>query len=101
MASDGGVVPAYPNTLPGFQVKDVSHLSPAEARAVFRRKEHTGLTSLFCSGYEQANVAVIPEDMARDFKGYCRLNEAPLPLLFHSQPGDVSAPPLAADSDIR
>ena len=82
-------------------LKDATHLSPAEARAVFRRKKYIGLTSGFCPGYEQANVAVVPEDMAADFEEYCRLNEAPLPLLFRSQPGELGAPPLATDSDIR
>ena len=84
------------------RVKDVSYdLCPDEARAVFRRKEHTGLTSVFCPGYEQANVAVIPQHMVADFEEYCRRNEAPLPLLFRSQPGELGAPPLATNSDIR
>ena len=82
-------------------VKNATRLSPAEARAVFRRKEYIGLTSGFCPGYEQANVAVVPEDMAANFEEYCIRNEAPLPLLFRSQQGELGAPPLAADSDIR
>ena len=81
--------------------ENAANLSPAEARAVFRRNGYYGSTTGFSLGHGQANLAVIPQEMAADFEEFCKRNAAPLPLLYRSQPGEVGAPPLAADSDVR
>ena len=39
--------------------------------------------------------------MADDFELLCAKNSCAFPHLYRSQPGEVSAPPLASDSDVR
>ncbi|XP_051252246.1 D-glutamate cyclase, mitochondrial isoform X2 [Dicentrarchus labrax] len=53
------------------------------------------------SGYQQANVVVLPNHLANDFEAFCRKNPAPLPLLYRSQSGETSCQPLAKNADIR
>uniref|UniRef100_A0A3Q3QB93 Uncharacterized protein n=1 Tax=Monopterus albus TaxID=43700 RepID=A0A3Q3QB93_MONAL len=47
------------------------------------------------SGFQQANVVILPNHLAKDFEGFCYNNPAPLPLLYRSQSGETSCPPLA------
>uniref|UniRef100_A0A3Q3QSI2 D-glutamate cyclase-like C-terminal domain-containing protein n=1 Tax=Monopterus albus TaxID=43700 RepID=A0A3Q3QSI2_MONAL len=49
----------------------------------------------------QANVVILPNHLAKDFEGFCYNNPAPLPLLYRSQSGETSCPPLARHADIR
>ena len=81
--------------------ENAATLHPLEARAIFRQNRYYGPTTGFCLGYLQANVAVFPEELADDFEEFCRRNRAPLPLLYRSKPGEVGAPHLAKNSDIR
>ncbi|XP_054469741.1 D-glutamate cyclase, mitochondrial isoform X2 [Anoplopoma fimbria] len=53
------------------------------------------------SGYQQANVVILPNHLANDFEVFCRRNPAPLPLLYRSQSGETSCLPLARHADIR
>lgn len=53
------------------------------------------------SGYQQANVVSLPNHLADDFEAFCHSNPAPLPLLYRSQSGETSCPPLAKHADIR
>ncbi|XP_037652387.1 D-glutamate cyclase, mitochondrial isoform X2 [Sebastes umbrosus] len=53
------------------------------------------------SGYQQAGVVILPNHLANDFEAFCRRNPAPLPLLYRSQSGETSCPPLARHADIR
>ena len=85
------------NTLP----QDPAGLLPSDARALFRKNKYCGSTSGFCLGYSQANILIIPENLADDFEKFCKLNPGPFPLLYRSEVGDPSAPPLAKSSDIK
>ena len=77
-------------------------MSPAEARRLFRNGGMNGeTTSGLCLGYIQANIAILPSELAGDFERFCQMNEAACPVLYCSKPGEVGAPPLAVDSDIR
>ncbi|XP_047466106.1 D-glutamate cyclase, mitochondrial isoform X2 [Mugil cephalus] len=58
-------------------------------------------SSAMNKGYQQANVVVLPGHLADDFEDFCRSNPAPLPLLYRSQFGEISCPPLARSADIR
>ncbi|XP_030615060.1 D-glutamate cyclase, mitochondrial isoform X2 [Archocentrus centrarchus] len=53
------------------------------------------------TGYQQANVVILPKNLANDFEAFCRSNPAPLPLLYRSQLGETSCQPLARHADIR
>lgn len=81
---------------------DPGLLDPREARAEFCKNNLTHIScSQFCAGYLQANIACLPSNMADDFELLCAKNSCAFPHLYRSQPGEVSAPPLASDSDVR
>lgn len=81
--------------------ENAASMSPVEARAIFRRNEYYGNTNEFCIGYNQANLAIIPQEMADEFKEFCRRSPAAFPVLYSSKPGELAAPTLAEGSDIR
>jgi uncharacterized protein YcsI (UPF0317 family) len=73
-----------------------------EARRLFRRGTYNGFTHGFAPGYVQANLAVLPKDLAADFLRFCQLNPKPCPLIGMSpKPGDPSMAELGQDLDIR
>ena len=74
----------------------------ADARRLFRQGAYTGFTHGFAPGFVQANLAVLPKDLASDFLRFCQLNPKPCPLIGMSpKPGDSSMPELGQDLDIR
>jgi uncharacterized protein YcsI (UPF0317 family) len=66
-----------------------------------RRGEFRGTTAGLAPGYVQANLAILPRDLATEFLRFCQLNPKPCPLLAASEPGDPRLPTLGADLDIR
>ena len=80
---------------------DATSLSPSEARAIISRNGYYGTTSGFCLGHAQFNMMMLPSDLADDFEELCKKNHGPFPLLYRSKPGEVGAPPLAKDADIK
>ncbi|XP_004569985.1 D-glutamate cyclase, mitochondrial isoform X1 [Maylandia zebra] len=80
----------------------LNNLSPANLRQLIRQKDpRIKTTTGLANGYQQANVVVLPNQLADDFHAFCRSNPAPLPLLYRSQSGETSCPPLAQHADIR
>ena len=76
--------------------------TPDSMRKLFRSgKLKKQLTSGICQDFLQANIAIVHSDYADDFKKFIELNSAPCPLLYQSRNGEVAAPLLAKDSDIR
>jgi uncharacterized protein YcsI (UPF0317 family) len=60
--------------------------SPSSARTGFR----AGLrvpTASWAAGFAQANLIVLPQDVAGDFGRFARRNPGPCPLLEITQPG--------------
>lgn len=82
-------------------LSDSANLSPSEARGIFRRNGFHGKTSGFCAGYMQANVTIVPSELADDFEELCKKNHSAFPVLYRSKPGELGAPPLASNVDIR
>jgi uncharacterized protein YcsI (UPF0317 family) len=72
-----------------------------EARLAIRNGQHIGPTSGIARGYVQGNLAILPSDLAADFKRFCELNPKPCPLLGVTAPGEWQLPDLAADLDLR
>jgi len=66
-----------------------------------RRGEFRGTTAGLAPGYVQANLAILPRELATEFLRFCQLNPKPCPLLAASEPGDPRLPTLGADLDIR
>jgi len=82
--------------------RDPGEFHPREAREQFRQNKMVHIScSQFCAGYLQSNIACVPSNMADDFERLCINNSSPFPLLYRSRPGEVSAPPLASESDVR
>ncbi len=76
-------------------------MGAAEVRRAIRAGRHTGQTSGLAPGYVQANLAILPRELAAEFLRFCQLNPKPCPLLATSEPGDPRLPTLGADLDIR
>ena len=50
---------------------------PAEIRRMIRAGEYDGVTSGLANGHVQANLAVLPRDLAFDFLLFCQRNPSP------------------------
>ncbi|NNM74033.1 putative hydro-lyase [Enterovirga aerilata] len=74
---------------------------PAEVRHAARAGRLRGQTSGLAPGFVQANLAILPSDVAADFLRFCQRNPKPCPLIGMSEPGDPMLPDLGADLDIR
>ena len=60
---------------------DYSSMSPAEVRALIREGKITGPTAGMCAGYAQANLVILPKDLAYDFLLFTQRNPKSCPLL--------------------
>jgi uncharacterized protein YcsI (UPF0317 family) len=77
----------------------VKSVSPAQAREQFRG----GLkvpTAAWAPGYTQANLVVLPRDIAFDFMLFAQRNPKPCPVLDVSEPG-IPVTSLAPEADLR
>ena len=73
----------------------------AEVRRRIRANEWRGVTSGAAPGYVQANLAILPRDLAFDFLLFCQRNPKPCPLLEVIEPGQVEPALTAPGADIR
>lgn len=80
---------------------DLSNASPAEVRAMIRTGEITGQTSGMCDGYAQANLAILPKDLAFDFLLFTQRNKKPCPVLDVTEAGSPVPRLTAPGADIR
>ena len=76
-------------------------LTGEDVRAAARRGELTGQTSGLAPGFAQANLAILPQDLAADFEEFCRLNPKPCPLLDVTEPGNPIPQKTAPAADLR
>jgi uncharacterized protein YcsI (UPF0317 family) len=70
-------------------------------RLRIRQGIFTGPTSGLAPGNVQANLAIMPADLAYDFLRFARANPKPCPILAVSETGDPGFPTLGTDVDIR
>lgn len=75
--------------------------TPKQFRQDVRTASWTKPTSGVMDTYVQANVVILPEKYATDFKEYCNLNHKPCPLLEVLDPGSYFTDIVAAGADIR
>ncbi len=80
---------------------DLSKASPAEVRAMIRTGEITRQTSGMCDGYAQANLAILPKDLAFDFLLFTQRNKKPCPVLDVTEAGSPVPRLTAPGADIR
>jgi uncharacterized protein YcsI (UPF0317 family) len=77
-----------------------SPLTPQQVRALARSGEFTGATSGHAYGMVQANLVILPQEAADDFRRFCELNPKPCPLIEVLDAGKFE-PKCAPGSDIR
>jgi len=73
----------------------------AELRAEVRAGRYRAPTSGVAPDFVQANLAVLPRDVAFDFLLFCQRNPKPCPMIEVLEPGQVEAAASAPGSDIR
>jgi uncharacterized protein YcsI (UPF0317 family) len=73
----------------------------AQVRRLARSGALTGPTPNRAPGYVQANLVVVPRDLAFDFLLFCQRNPRPCPLLDVTEPGDPEPRLVAAGADLR
>ena len=72
-----------------------------EVRAAIRSGRYTGHTAGLAAGRLQTNLAILPGDMAGDFREFCLRNPRPCPLVGMTEPGDPLMTSLGDDIDLR
>ncbi len=75
--------------------------SPQDVREVIRTGQWRGVTSGVAPGYVQANLAILPRDLAFDFLLFCQRNPKPCPLLEVVEAGGTEPKLTAPGADIR
>lgn len=70
-------------------------------RLRMRAGENRGPTAGLAPGNVQANLVVLPRDLAPDFLRFALANPKPCPVLAVSEPGDPRLPTLGEDLDLR
>lgn len=79
---------------------DYSIMKPYEVRKLIREGKLTGPTSGMCSGYAQANLVVLPKNLAYDFLLFTQRNPKSCPILEVSDTGSRKLKYLGKDIDI-
>jgi uncharacterized protein YcsI (UPF0317 family) len=75
--------------------------SGAKVREACRTGTFFGQTSGLASGFAQANLVVVPAEVAGDFREFCRRNPKPCPLLDVTEPGSPTPIHVAPQADLR
>src|SRR5436309_13578558 len=79
----------------------LQHATGAELRLQARQGKLDGPTPGLALGYVQANLVVVPRDLAFDFLLCCQRNSKPCPLLDVTEPGDPEPRGVAPGADLR
>ena len=74
---------------------------PRDVRELIRRRDFTGITAGVSPGYVQANLAILPKDLAFDFLLFCQRNPKPCPIIEVIEAGKVEPSQTAPGADIR
>jgi uncharacterized protein YcsI (UPF0317 family) len=76
-------------------------LTGAEVRRLARTGQHNGPTAGLALGFVQANLVVVPRELAFDFLLFCHRNPKPCPLLDVTEPGSAEPRLVAPGADLR
>jgi len=79
---------------------DYRKCSPSQVRGLIRKGEITSPTAGMCGGYAQANLVILPKDMAYDFLLFAQRNPKSCPILEVLEAGERSIRYMAKDADI-
>ena len=84
-----------------FSDDELRAMSPKQFRNTVRKGDFVGVTEECCQGYTQANLAIIPKDLAFDFLLFCQRNPRPCPVLDVTEAGNPVPKLMAPDADLR
>src|SRR5919108_1038486 len=79
----------------------LEHATGAEVRSQARAGKLDGPTPGLALGHVQANLVVVPRDLAFDFLLFCQRNPKPCPLLDVTEPGSPEPRFVAPGADVR
>src|SRR5437660_6656054 len=82
-------------------MKELIHATGAEVRRQARSGELTGPSPGLALGYVQANLVVVPRELAFDFLLFCQRNPKPCPLLDVTEVGSPEPKLVAPGADVR
>jgi uncharacterized protein YcsI (UPF0317 family) len=80
---------------------DLKSATGAEVRRLARLGEWNAPTPGLAMGYVQANLVIVPRDLAFDFLLFCQRNPKPCPLLDVTEPGSAEPRFVAPGADLR
>src|SRR5437763_3933358 len=70
-------------------------------RLRIRSRDFSGPTAGLAPGNVQANLVIVPADLAMDFLRFAQANPKPCPVLAVTEPGEPCFPTLGEDIDVR
>lgn len=82
-------------------MENLAALTPKEARALIRSKKLVRPTSGIAKGYVQANLAIVPKEMAFEFMLFAHRNPKPCPILDVTDAGSPEPKLIAPGADLR
>lgn len=82
-------------------ISDLAGLTPEQIRHHIREGQWPYPTAGLAPGFTQANLAIVPRDIAYDFLLFCQRNPKPCPLLEVLDTGDPQPRELAPGADLR
>ncbi len=82
-------------------MRDLRHATGAEVRRLAREGQVDGPTPGLAMGFVQANLVVVPRELAFDFLLFCQRNPKPCPLIDVTEPGNAEPPLAAPGADLR
>ena len=77
-----------------------SEMSPREVRALISQGKISCPTPGMCAGYAQANLVILPKDLADDFLLFTQRNPKACPVLEVTKPGDRFIRKVADNADV-
>lgn len=86
---------------PAAQLREQGGASPREWRLRMRRGEWHSPTAGLAPGFAQANLVVVPREIAYDFLVFCQRNPKPCPLIDVTDPGSPEPAFAAPGADLR
>lgn len=79
---------------------DYSRMKPDDVRKLIREEKITSPTAGMCAGYAQANLVILPKELAYEFLLFTQRNPKSCPILEVSDVGDKKLKYLGEDIDI-
>ncbi len=88
-----------------YSTAELQAMTPADFRLAVRQNQWPemtpGMTGGCCRGYAQANLAIIPAEMAGEFLLFCQRNPSPCPVLDVTERGNPHPMLVAPEADLR